>query len=122
MLVNDLASSAIPDREVASVRLALRREHRQRRANVRLARRVRNLEGLVVHADVVDRDVEEVRQRRVGSRLLILEAKSRGADVLRVDVCAVEERGLRGDDGRTAVVLAALVEIDARRPVQSPES
>ncbi len=117
--LNDLACVGIIDGELAGVRLTLGREHRQRRANVRLARRVRDLEGLIVHADVVGGDVEEARERRVGSRLLILEAQSGGADVLGVDVSAVQERGLRSDNRRTAVVLAALVEVNAGRPVQS---
>src|SRR5690606_5964412 len=65
-----------------------------------------------------DRDIEEARQRRVGSRLLIFEAESGRADVLGVDVGSVQERGLRRNDLRTSVGLARLVEINARRPVE----
>src|SRR5262249_27956874 len=95
------------------------REHGERGANVRLTSRVRNLEGFVVHAHVVRRNVEETRQRRVSSWLLVLRTESRRADALVVHVrtlAVVEGRHL-GVTDRTAIGLAALVHINAFGPV-----
>ena len=55
-----------------------RRIHAERRADEGLARRVRDLERLVVHADVVGRHVEQAGARRVRCRLLVLGAERRG--------------------------------------------
>src|SRR4029079_19130573 len=49
--------------------------------------------------------------------LLILGAERGGHDVGRVDVLAVLERRVLGDDGRTSVGRALGIEIDAGRPV-----
>jgi hypothetical protein len=46
--------------------------------DIRLTCDVLDLEGLVVHADVVRRHVEELGLRRVRGRLLILAAKAAG--------------------------------------------
>ena len=53
-------------------------EHPHDRADVRLTGGVLHLDAFIVHADVVGRDVEEAGHRRVGRRLLILEADGGG--------------------------------------------
>src|SRR5262249_12947971 len=55
---DDLAGLAVPGNEVAHVRFAGRRVHRQSRPDIGLARRVAHPEWLIVHADVVGRHVE----------------------------------------------------------------
>ena len=60
------------------------REHPHDRADVRLTGGVLHFDALVVHADVVRRDVEEAGDRRVRRRLLILEADGGRADALAV--------------------------------------
>src|SRR2546430_16946091 len=52
------------------------------RADVRLTGRVLHLYALIVHADVVRGDVEELGLRREGGWLLILEADRGGTDIL----------------------------------------
>src|SRR5882672_6114810 len=78
-----LADGRIPRDEPATV-TARARVHAHDRADVRLTGRVLHLYALVVHADVVRGDVEELGLRRVRGRLLILEADCGGADTLGV--------------------------------------
>ena len=115
MLSDDLARAGIPGDEVAHARLAFRREHRQRGAHVGLARRVLDLERLVVHADVVRRHVEQVGLRGERGRLLVLGAERRGADALGVDVSALRDVGLVVNHLRAAEFVSCRV--DARGPV-----
>src|SRR6266404_4571233 len=55
---DDLAGLVVPRDEVTHVLLAGRWIHRERRPYIGLARRIAHLERLVVHADVVRRNVE----------------------------------------------------------------
>ncbi len=93
------------------------REHGQRGADVGLTSGVRNLEGFVVHAHVVRRDVEHAGLRREARRLLVLRTESRRADALRVEVGTVLRGRVLVDDVRTAVVRLGRIHLDARRPV-----
>src|SRR5208283_3190575 len=92
---DDLAGPCIPGDEVAEVVFTLRRVHRQCRSDVGLAGGVRHLEGLVIHADVVGRHVEQPGLWREGSRLLVLRTKGRRTDLLVIDVLAFGARGGR---------------------------
>src|SRR3984893_18231824 len=56
---DDFAGARIPRDEVAEVVLSLRRIHRESRSDIGLPRRVRYLERLVVHADVVGRAMKK---------------------------------------------------------------
>ncbi len=115
---DDLALCTVPSDEVThTLRFIRTREHGQRGANVRLTSRVRNLEGFVVHANVVRRNIEQAGQLRERSRLLVLRTESRRANALRVDVCTVLERRVLCDADRTAIVLRGLVHVDAGCPV-----
>src|SRR5438128_1407680 len=78
-----LAGGRIPCDEPAAV-TARAREHAHDRADVRLTGRVLHLYALVIHADVVRGDVEELGLRTEGGRLLILEADRGGTDTLGV--------------------------------------
>src|SRR2546430_10657882 len=77
----DLPDRRIPGDKGAAV-AARAREHPHDRAHIRLTGRVLHLDALVIHADVVRRDVEEVSQGRVGGGLLILEADGGGTNSL----------------------------------------
>ncbi len=93
------------------------RIHRERRAHIGLARGVAHLERLVVHADVVGRNVEQLRVRRVGRRLLVLGAERGRADALHVDVLARLVGRSCVEHLRTAVGRRVLVHVDAGGPV-----
>ena len=93
------------------------REHRQRRADIGLTRRVRDPERLVVHADMVGRHVEQVGPWRECRRLLVLGAERRRADALGVLVLPGLEGRVLLDDLRTPVLRAVLVHHDAGGPV-----
>src|SRR6266516_2868554 len=104
----DFAGGRIPRNEPAAV-TARAREHAHDRADVRLTGGVLHLYALVVHADVVRGDVEELGLWREGRWLLILEADRGGTDTLGILL-----RGrpvLRVADGQTRR------EIDLRGPV-----
>src|SRR6266481_2820746 len=58
---DDLAGLAVPGDEVTHVALAGRRIHRERRPYIGLARGIAHLERLVVHTDMVRRNVEQLR-------------------------------------------------------------
>src|SRR2546430_9101103 len=79
----------------------------------RLTGRVLHLDALVIHADVVRRDVEEVSQGRVGGGLLILEADGGGTNSLGVLLRGGPELRVPNRDARR--------EIDLRGPVDRPE-
>src|SRR5690606_40344485 len=58
---DDLALARIPGDEIAHSAVAVRgREHRDRRPNIGLARRIGHPERLVVHADVVCRHITQL--------------------------------------------------------------
>src|SRR5215207_40391 len=82
-LPHDLALHRIPGDEPATV-AAGAREHPHDRADVRLTGGVLHFDALIVHANVVRRDVEEAGLRRVRRGLLILEADGGRADALAV--------------------------------------
>src|SRR5882724_18510 len=82
-LPDDLALHRIPGDEPAAIPAGARK-HPHDRADVRLTGGVLDFDALVVHADVVCRDVEEAGLRRVRRRLLILEADGGRADALAI--------------------------------------
>src|SRR5690242_9716505 len=108
----DLPDGRIPRDEAAAV-TARAGEHAHDRADVGLSRRVLHFHALVVHADVVDGDVEELGLRRVSGRLLILEADRGGADTLGVLLRGGPELRIANRDARR--------QVDLRRPVDRPE-
>ena len=114
---DDLSGLAVPGNEVAHVGLASRREHRQGRPDIGLARRVAHLERLVVHADVVRRHVEQLGFRRIGRRLLVLRSQRRRADARRVVIRAARLRRVFAHDRGTTVVRRVLVHVNAGGPV-----
>src|SRR4029077_532727 len=107
----DLTDRRIPRDEPATV-TARAREHAYDRADVWLARRVLHFHALVVHADVVYGDIEEIGLRRVSGRLLILEADGGGSDTLGVLLRGGPELRIPDRDARR--------EIDLRRPIDRP--
>src|SRR5262245_52897071 len=68
---NFLSRRRIPSDEFTSVTTRTGMAHYDR-TNVRLAGLVFNFNALVIHAEIVCRNVEQVRSRRVGDRLLVL--------------------------------------------------
>src|SRR6185437_8519233 len=114
---DDLAGLAVPGDEVAHVAVALGRIHRDRRTDVSLTGRVGDLVGLIVHADVVGRHIEQLRVRAVGRRLLVLGPQRRRADALRVVVFTAMLGRIGIDDQRTAIGLGGLVHVDLAGPV-----
>src|SRR5438552_2193285 len=108
----DLPDGRIPGDEGAAV-AARAREHPHDRAHIGLTGRVLHLNALVIHADVVGRDVEEVGLRRVRGGLLILEADGGRANPLSVLLRGGPELRVTNRDARR--------EIDLRGPVDRPE-
>ena len=86
---HDLAGLAVPGNEIAHIGLAFGREHRHGGTDISLTGSVGYLVGLIVHADMVGRDIEQLRVRAIGRGLFVLGAKRRRADALGVGVFAV---------------------------------
>src|SRR5262249_13295348 len=114
---DDLAGLAVPGNEVAHIGLASRREHRQGRPDIRLARRVAHSDRLVIHADVVGRHVEQLGLRRIGRRLLVLRSQRRRADAGGVVILAARLGRVFRHDRWPTVVRRVLVHVDAGGPV-----
>jgi hypothetical protein len=114
---DDLAVGSIPGDEIAHIGAARCRIHCNGSADIGLACGVAHLIGLIIHADMVGRHVEEPGLRRIGCRLLVLRAQSGRADARGVGVFAVMLRGVFRHDLRAAVLVALRVHVDFGRPV-----
>src|ERR1043166_1345283 len=107
-----LVRGRIPGDELATIAARPRVAHDDR-ADVRLASLVLYLHAFVVHAQVVRRNVDEIRPRRVRDRLLVLAAHRRRTDVFGVS------RGRRLLFG--ILDRLAGLQVHARRPVDDDE-
>jgi hypothetical protein len=66
---SNLSGLAVPGDEIAHVDIALGRIHRHGGTDISLTGRVGDLVGLIVHADMVGRHVEQLGVRAISRRL-----------------------------------------------------